>query len=80
MFTAPYPVVVFPPSLNALYMAVKLLTLRMGRPLPPERFLLLISFRGLVEPRAVVRLEGLGQLRNPVTSPENEPTTSRLVA
>jgi hypothetical protein len=30
-----------------------------GRPLPPRRFVILISVSGWVDPRAVVRLEGL---------------------
>jgi hypothetical protein len=34
---------------------------------PPGRFLVLISVRGWVDPRVIVRLEGLGQLKNPVT-------------
>jgi hypothetical protein len=38
--------------------------LRAGRPLPPGRFLVLISVR--VDPRAIVRPEGLGQLKNPM--------------
>jgi hypothetical protein len=42
--------------------------LRAGRPLPPGRFLVLISVRGWVDSRPIVRLEGLGQLKNPVTS------------
>jgi hypothetical protein len=49
-------------------MAVRLSALRASRPLPPGRFLVLISVRGLVDPRAIVRLEGLGKLKNPVTS------------
>jgi hypothetical protein len=34
----------------------------------PGRFLALVFVKGLVDPRAIVRLEGLGQLKNPVTS------------
>jgi hypothetical protein len=44
-------------------MAVRLSVLRAGSPLTPGRFLVLISLRGWVDPRAVVRLEGLGQLK-----------------
>jgi hypothetical protein len=44
-------------------MVVKLSTLRAGRPLPPGRFLVLISVRGRVDPTVIVRLEGLGQLK-----------------
>jgi hypothetical protein len=34
-----------------------------GRPLPPGRFLVLISVKDLVNPRVIVRLVGLGQLK-----------------
>jgi hypothetical protein len=53
---------------NRLTDGVSLSVLRAGRFLPPGRFLVLISVRGCVEPRAIVRLEGLGKLKNPVTS------------
>jgi hypothetical protein len=47
-------------------MAARLLALSAGRPLPPGflflRFLVLISFRGWVDPRSIVRPEELGKL------------------
>jgi hypothetical protein len=57
-------------------MAVSLSALRAGRSAftpPPLRFLVLISAKGLVDPRAV------GQLKYPITSLGIESTTFRLV-
>jgi hypothetical protein len=51
--------------------------LRDGRPLLPGRFLVLLSV-SCVDPRSIVRLEGLGQLKNSMTSLGFEPKTFRL--
>jgi hypothetical protein len=51
-----------------------------GRPLPPRRFPVLISVRGSVDPRAIVRLEGLGRYKNRTTSSGIEPANLRLAA
>jgi hypothetical protein len=53
--------------------------LRAGRPLPPGRLLVLISVRGWVDLRAIVRQEVLGQLKNAILSAGIEPSTFRLV-
>jgi hypothetical protein len=61
-------------------MAVRLLALRAGYPLPLWRFLVLISVRGRVNHGAMARLEGLGILKHSMTSSGLEPATFRLVA
>jgi hypothetical protein len=43
-------------------------------------YLVFISVRGGVDPKAMVRLEGLRQLKIQMTSSEIEPATFRLVA
>jgi hypothetical protein len=65
---------------NQLIDGGRLSALRAGRPLPPGRFLVLVSVGGWVDSRAIVRLEGLGQLKSPIISSGIEPATFRLVA
>jgi hypothetical protein len=45
-----------------------------------QGFLLLISLRSYVEPRTAVRLERLGELKNPMTSFGIELATLQLIA
>jgi hypothetical protein len=56
-------------------MEVRLSAPRAYSHLPQGRFLAFISVRGWVYPRAIVRLEGLGQLKNSNYLIGNQPVT-----
>jgi hypothetical protein len=61
-------------------MAMRFSALLAGRALPPGRFLVHISVRNCVKCRAIMRLEGLGQLKNQESSLGIETATFWLVA
>jgi hypothetical protein len=65
---------------NRLIDGGEVVSLTRRPPFTPGIFLVLISVRSWVDPRTIVRLEGLDQLKNPMTSSRIELTTFRFVA
>jgi hypothetical protein len=61
-------------------MAVRLSDLCAGRALSTRKISVLISVRGWVKPRAIVRLEGLSEVKNTVSLLGIEPASFWFVA
>ena len=69
----------FPDYMTTAQDVDKVVSLTHRPPLPPEILLVLISFRGWVYPRAIVRSEDFISMKNPLTPPGIEPATFRFV-
>jgi hypothetical protein len=65
----------FPEFLTTAQDGGKVVSLTHRPPLPQEILLVLISVRGLVDPRAIVRSEGFTSMKNSMTPSVIEPAT-----
>jgi hypothetical protein len=70
----------FPDFMTRAQDGGKVVSLTHRPPLPQEIHLVLISVRGSIDLRAIVRPEGLCHWKIPMTSSEIEPATCRFVA